>query len=273
MRRILMTGAGGVIGREIARRVPREGEIWRLSGRKEIEPTEGLTVEYMYGDLVDYDFALELCEGVDAIIHMAGNPKEGPWGNLLASNVVGAANLWEAAAQKGVDRVLYGSSNHVLGMYPTTVKLDGSEPLRPDSRYGVTKAFGEALASLYADKYNVKGFVIRIGSFQEKPRSRRELSTWVSARDLAALVRLGLDADYHHEAVFGISANSRSWCDNGRAFALGYRPQDDAEDYVDLLGPLERDTENPVDMLQGGGSAGKEFRGDLAALSKRDAKG
>lgn len=266
MRRIVLTGASGVIGKVLAKNLPREGEVWRLSDIRPLEAQASEKTEAVIGDLTDFDFAMDLCRDADTIIHMAGQPKEGTWDWLFSPNVVCSTNLWEAASQQGVKQVIYGSSNHVYGMYPTSMVLNGNEPLRPDSRYGVTKMFGEGLASLYADKYDLKVFVIRIGSFQKKPRSMRELYSWISPRDMCALVRLGLDADYRHETVFGISGNSRSWYNNARAFELGYRPVDNAEDHIGDIVDLVADPASPEDMLQGGGSSGREFRGDLSRL-------
>ncbi|WP_316860816.1 NAD(P)-dependent oxidoreductase [uncultured Cohaesibacter sp.] len=269
MRRILLTGAAGAIGSVLAKQLPKENEIWRLNDIKQLGEPGADTIEHMSGDLTDYDFVLELCKDVDTIIHLAGQPKEGPWPSLLGPNIICSANLWEAARVNDVKRIIYGSSNHVNGMYPTTSILHGNESTRPDSRYGVTKVFGEGLASHYSDKHNISTFVIRIGSFQLKPRSLRELYTWISPRDMCALVRTGLEAKYRHAIVFGISGNSRSWYDNSLAFSLGYEPTDNSEEHVDCIANLVVDPANPIDMLQGGGSSGREFEGDLPYLLNR----
>jgi uronate dehydrogenase len=267
MRRILLTGAAGSIGSSLRKNLLRDGEVFRLC---DIAPiVDDGEDDIAIGDLADPAFAAEVCRDVDAVVHMAGNPKESSWEKLIGPNLIAVTNLWEAARTNGVKRIIFGSSNHVLGMYPAGLELDETDVLRPDSRYGATKAFAEAVASLYADKYGIKSFLVRIGTFAEKPENLRALSTWISPRDLTAIVRVGLDADYHCETVFGISLNSRAWCDNSRAFALGYDPQDDAEDFLadvdPTAGPL-----GPVAMaLQGGGSAAKEFAGDLDMLRRR----
>lgn len=267
MRRILLTGAAGGIGSMLRKTLPREGEVFRLC---DIAPMEGSEEEdIVIGDLADAAFAAEVCRDVDAVVHMAGQAKESPWEKLIGPNLIAVTNLWEAARANGVERIVFGSSNHVLGMYPAGLELDETDPVRPDSRYGATKVFAEAVASLYADKYGVKSFLVRIGTYAEKPENVRALSTWISPRDLTALIRVGLDADYHCETVFGISRNSRAWCNNSRALALGYDPQDDAEDFAAKVNSAGGPREPVAAALQGGGSAAKEFLGDLNMLSKR----
>lgn len=265
---ILLTGAAGGIGTLLRRTLAREGEILRLN---DIAPmgAAGAGEEIMQGDLADAAFTHALCRDVDAIVHMAGNRKESPWERLIGPNLIAATNLWEAARANGVGRIIFGSSNHVVGMYPAGQVLDERTPPLPDSRYAVTKIFAEGLGSLYADKFGIKSFLIRIGSYEPKPSSLRSLSTWISPRDLTAIVRVGLDADYHCETVFGVSRNTRAWCDNARAFALGYAPQDDAEEHLADIDATAGPTGAVASALQGGGSAAKEFAGDLDMLQRR----
>lgn len=265
MRRILLTGAAGGIGSMLRRSLPREGEVFRLCDIAPLEGDEDIAV----GDLADLGFAMDACRDVDAIVHMAGVAKESPWEKLIGPNLVAVANLWEAARANGVKRVVFGSSNHVLGMYPAGLGLDETDPVRPDSRYGATKVFAEAVASLYADKYGIKSYLVRIGTYAERPENLRALSTWISPRDLTALVRTGLEAHYHNETVFGISRNTRAWYDNSRAFALGYAPQDDAEDFLAEIDPAAGPRGAVAETMQGGGSAAKEFAGALELLKGR----
>lgn len=270
MRRILLTGAAGSIGSLLRQSLARPGEVMRLSDVTSIKAGTG--EEVMIGDLTDPDFANELCRDVDAIVHMAGQRKETSWDKLIGPNLIAVTNLWEAARINGVERVVFGSSNHALGMYPTGTVLDDDNLPRPDSRYGATKVFAEALGSLYADKYGIRSLLLRIGTYEARPTSLRSLATWISPRDLTALIRLGLDADYHCETVFGVSRNDRAWCDNARAYALGYAPQDNAEDYVGEIDPLAGPQGEVAQALQGGGSAAKEFAGDLDLLRRRQGR-
>ena len=115
------------------------------------------------------------------IIHLGGFSVEGPWETILQSNIIGCYNLFEAARRKGVKRVVFASSNHAVGFYPRHHHIGVDVTVRPDSRYGVSKAFGEALGSLYADKHGLRVLCLRIGNVGDKPLDKRRLSIWISA--------------------------------------------------------------------------------------------
>ena len=107
--------------------------------------------------------------GVDGIVHLGGFSVEGPWETILNANIVGCYNLFEAARRKGVKRVVFASSNHAVGFYPRQRKIGVDAPVRPDSRYGVSKAFGEALGALYAYKHGLRVTCLRIGNVGDAP--------------------------------------------------------------------------------------------------------
>jgi len=143
------------------------------------------------------------------------------------------------------------------------------DPIRPDSRHGVSKAFGEAVGRLYADKYGVSCVCLRIGTFAERPHGRRALSTWISPRDMVQLVRRSLDApDVHFEIVYGVSANQRSWWDNPGAERLVYQPMDDAELYAEevLWVTAPSETTEVGRLFQGTPFCAIEFSGDTSAI-------
>ncbi len=136
---------------------------------------------------------------------------------------------------------------------------------KPDGRYGVSKAFGEDLASLYAHKHGIKAFCMRIGSCFERPTNRRMLSTWLSFPDLERLVRVGLAADYLFEIVYGQSRNTRAFWDNSNAYRLGYDPQDNAEVFAAAV--EDKVSGNPLsDELQGGDFVPPDFSGNFGKL-------
>ena len=93
-----------------------------------------------------------------------------------SANIIGCYNLFEAARRKKVKRVVFASSNHAVGFYPRQRKIGTDEPVRPDSRYGVSKAFGEALGALYAYKHGLRVTCIRIGNFADAPVDLRRLA-------------------------------------------------------------------------------------------------
>ena len=150
-------------------------------------------------------------------------------------------------------------------MAQVTALLRGvDDKVRPDSRYGVSKAFGEALGSFYAKKFGLGVLSIRIGNIDDYPVDERRLSIWVSPRDLVQLIRIGLEhPDLGYEIVWGASANARAWWDNEPAHRLGYRPQDHAEDHRDraLAAETERTPNAVADYFQGGDFCAFDFAG------------
>jgi uronate dehydrogenase len=253
MKRILLTGAAGNIGTRL-RELLRGKYDLRLSDRAPIEELgEGET--FARADLADLSQLVPLMTGIDGIVHLGGIPAEDTFENILHSNIVGTYNLFEAARQRGVKRVVFASTNHVVGFYGREPRITHDGTVRPDSRYGVSKAFGEALASLYADKNGAQVMCIRVGAFLDEPFTMRHLAMWVSPRDLTQLVEIGLEhPDLHFEIVYGVSENARSWWDNANAKRLGYAPRDNSEEYAAHI--LETEGENPEEerfrQVQGG---------------------
>jgi uronate dehydrogenase len=258
-KRILLTGAAGLLGGVLRRSFAEQFQLLRLSDIVSLgEAGEG--EEIVTCDLADAAAVEALCKGMDAIIHLGGIPYETGWPELLRSNIIGTINLYEGARRAGVDRVIFASSNHATGMHPNDRTLSGESPARPDSRYGLTKAIGEDVAALYAYKHGIRSFCIRIGSCLPKPDNKRALSTWLSHGDFVRLVQVGLKADYVHEIVYGVSKNTRSWWDNSAAYRLGYEPQDDAEVYAAEVGDIELKTDLARNY-QGGNFVPDEFSG------------
>ncbi len=201
--------------------------------------------------------------GVDAIVHLGGQSVEGPWSAVLERNIVGAYNLFEAARLEGVRRVVFASSCHAVGFYRLDQTIEADAYFKPDTRYGVSKVFGEALGALYADKYGFDVLSIRIGNVAERPVDRRRLTSWLSPRDLAQLVRIGIETPrLGHRVVFGMSRNTGSCWNNAAAFALGYAPQDDAIDHAHAIDPTPPDPNDPAQVYQGGPFVLAETGGD-----------
>ncbi|HEV8259671.1 MAG TPA: NAD(P)-dependent oxidoreductase, partial [Burkholderiales bacterium] len=135
---------------------------------------------------------------------------------------------------------------------------------KPDSRYGLSKVLGEQLGSLYVDKYGMQVFCMRIGNVNLAPADKRRLSIWISPRDFAQLVKIGVEhPDIRFEIVYGVSGNQRSWYDNSNAERLGYRPQDDAEAYAAAVLAKEKPGADPrTETFQGGTFVLAEIGGD-----------
>lgn len=231
MHSILLTGASGGVGTFLRKELANRYRL-RLS---DLRPIANIAAResFMAGDCASLDDMLRVTAGVDGIIHLGGYSVEGPWETILQSNIIGTYNLYEAARRNGVKRVIFATSNHAIGFYKRTERIDHTAYPKPDGRYGLSKMFGEGVASLYADKYDVSSLCIRIGNVAMQPIDVRRLSIWISPRDLAQLIGIGLEhPDIRFEIVYGASDNARGWWDNANAHRLGYRPVDRSEDYA-----------------------------------------
>jgi uronate dehydrogenase len=244
MGRILITGAAGGVGSFLVAGLPGLG--WQIRGFDLRPGPDAEAVDWMVGDVRDPDALDAALADVEAVVHLAGIPHEAPFPALLSANIDGTYQVFEAARRAGVMRIVYASSNHAVGFTPRAKLVGVDVRPRPDTRYGLTKVFGEGLASLYVDRYGMRVACLRIGSCFARPSSVRQLSTWLSPGDAVRLVHACLSApDLHYAVVYGISANTRGWWDLAPARALGYRPQDDAERYAPEIlaehGPLDDD--------------------------------
>src|SRR6478672_9697399 len=252
MQKILITGAAGDVGTRL-RKLLKGVYSLRVSDIR--KPADlGADDEFVAADLGDYEQTKQITAGIDGIVHLGGYSVEGPWEAIHKANIVGCYNVFEAARRNGVKRILFPTSNHAVGFYRRDQKIDHRVYIKPDSRYGVSKVFGEALGSLYADKYGMEVFMMRIGNVGPRPIDKRRLSIWFSPRDLAQLVSIGIDhPGIKFEIVYGISRNKRAWYDNSNAYRLGYQPQDDSEVYAAEVLAMNEKPGDPVAELHQGG--------------------
>ncbi|CAG6393952.1 NAD(P)-dependent oxidoreductase [Streptomyces cocklensis] len=254
-RTILLTGAAGGLGTMMRGLLPSYGYELRLLDMLPIEGEPGAIT----ADLADRDALREAVRGVDAIVHLAGISLESTFDKILRANIEGTYNLYEAAREEGVRRVVFASSNHAVGFTP---RPQGDDPLipidtprRPDTFYGLSKCFGEDLAQLYADLHGIDTVSIRIGSCFPEPTTVRMLSVWMSPADGARLLHAALTAEVAgHTVVYGSSANTRLWWDLDPARALGYDPQDDSESFAPavLAAQGDLDPDDPAHANLGG---------------------
>jgi uronate dehydrogenase len=248
---VLVTGSSGTIGTALMQRLPGLGWEARPFDRAN---GQDITVA------ADLDAA---AIGVDAIVHLAGQATEATWPVIRDANIEGTFQVFEAARRNGVRRIVYASSNHAVGFTPVSKQLPPDLPPRPDTLYGVSKVFAEALGRYYVDRYGMQVACIRIGTFEPLPPDNRSLSTWLSPDDCARLVDACLRApDLTYALLWGISNNTRRAWSLDSALALGYRPQDDAEDHLDAV---PEGAAYPSDAFVGGGFTSVGFGIDEVA--------
>ncbi len=253
--KLLLTGAAGAVGRALRPMLPQIARSVVLSDLAAIDDA-GPHETFRQCDLGDKAAVDALFEGVDGVIHLGGISIEKPFDLILNGNIVGLYNVFEAARHHGKPRIIFASSNHVIGFYRRDQRLDSTVLPKPDTLYGLSKAFGENVASLYFDKFGQECLSVRIGSCFPKPRDRRMLATWLAVEDLFDLCVRAFEAPrLGHTIVFGASANEETWWDNGNAAFLGWQPKHSsakwrAEVYANA--PVQQ-PDDPAVVFQGGG--------------------
>ncbi|MBD8605235.1 NAD(P)-dependent oxidoreductase [Aeromicrobium sp. CFBP 8757] len=248
--KVLVTGAGGSIGRALGRGLPDLGHDLR---GLDLTPAAvaGYEHDWVVGDCLDAATVDAAVRGVDAVVHLAGNPDEDSLPDALASHAHTTAHLLEAMVRHDVRRIAYASSNHAVGRTPHDAPLTTSVRPRPDTFYGVAKVAGEALLSLYVDRYDIGAVAMRIGTFADAPETVRQLSTWLSPADTVRMVDAAIThPDPGYTVVNGISANTRGWWDLEPGRAIGFDPQDDAERHADSI--VARPEDDVEDAFVGG---------------------
>lgn len=229
---LVLTGAGGQLGRVLRPRLLARGIPLRAV---DIAPLTATTTSEstITGDLRDADVIDRALDGATAILHLAGTSVERPLPEIIENNLIALHALYEGARRHRIQRIVFASSNHTIGMYPAGHKLRLSDPYRPDGFYGISKIWGEAIGRLYWDKYGIEGVALRIGSALPRPTEPRHLATWLGHDDLEHLVLQSLTAPIsQYLPVWGVSANTASCWDNGEAAELGYHPTQNAADYA-----------------------------------------
>ncbi|HEV7346463.1 MAG TPA: NAD(P)-dependent oxidoreductase [Devosia sp.] len=242
MPRILLTGAAGRLGTHLRHWFAARGRAFLATDI--VAPADGASVEI--ADLADRAAIDRLmAQDISAVVHLGGMAKEAGWQTVLEANIMGAYNVFESARTAGVRRVVFASSYHVQGMYETSqTPITPTDAYRPDTLYGVSKAFGETLSRLYFDKFGIECLAIRICTAGQ-PGTPREARLWCNRDDLASLVDHALDVpQLGHRTVFGISDNPNAPFANPPAPDFGWTPSHGS---LELGTPDPRDPLDPAD--------------------------
>ena len=261
MTKVALTGARGQLGTVLRAELIKRGVNLRSAGgSKPLTPMfEGEDV--CHGDLRDPAVVDRMLEGVDVCVHLAGTSVERPLPEITENNLEGLYELYEGARRHRVKRMVFASSNHAFGMYSVDDRLDPGCAYRPDSFYGLSKVWGEAMTRMYWDKHGIEGISIRIGSCLPRPTEFRHLSTWFGHEDFFQMITQCLVVrQVGYLAVWGISYNTRRYCNFGEDEKhLGYEPKQNAEIYA---AEILKQT-NPLDPIaqryQGGGFVTGDF--------------
>jgi dTDP-4-dehydrorhamnose reductase len=232
---VLVTGASGSVGAAL-RPFLRPGHRLRLQYRTRPFTDLSSLEEAVQADVEDLAAAERLMQGADAVVHLAGQARSrATWEEVRGPNIDGTYNIFEAARRAGVRKVVFASTNHVMGMYDRdrAWPIRPEQAIRPDGYYGASKAFGEALARYYADACGMSMICLRIGWVLDRPFNEQGLRMWLSPRDLGQIVRLSLDTPIRFGIYYAVSGNRRChWDFENARRELGFCPLDDSEAFA-----------------------------------------
>lgn len=255
LKKIVLTGACGALGTVLREPLSKLADTLVSTDIAPAPETLLPNEIFVQADLAERDQIDPLMEGAEMVVHFGSYVDEGPFETLLGPNFIGAYNIYESAYRAGVRRVIFSSSVHAVGMYRANEGIDLDARHRPDTFYGLAKCFTEDMARMYWEKRGLETVSLRIFSCTPEPANARALSTWLSYPDLVRLVIRAIDSPtVGYTEIFGISNNDRAQVSNAKASFLGYRPQDNAEDYADkVLGKgMTPDPQDPQHMCLGG---------------------
>ena len=236
IRKIVLTGAHGALGTTLREPLSRICDSLVSTDIKPA-PADLLPNEtWVAADLARMDQVAPLMDGAEMVVHFGAIVDEAPFDVLWGPNFVGAYNVWESAFRAGVRRIIYASSIHAVGMHATAAGIDTDVAHRPDTFYGLAKCFAEDLGRMYWEKRGLESIHLRILSCTPEPQNIRALGTWLSHRDMVQLVLRAVDTPIVGFTVaYGVSANTRTPVSNARVPFLGYRPEDNAEDWAHAI--------------------------------------
>ena len=242
MEKLLITGTSGVIGKILVQKLADSFDIYSVD-----QNLTGLPGRLFKADLSYYEqiaSVISAISDVRIIVHLAADPNpDAPWQSVLKNNIVATRNVFEAAKENRVKRIVFASSNHVTGAYegiPPTSHLSANprmittvDPIKPDTDYGTSKAFGEAVARQYHELYGMEVICLRIGTVladDDSTKDERFLKTWLSHNDLVQLVTKSICSENVKFGIYyGVSNNKgRFWDISNAEQELDFHPQDDA---------------------------------------------
>jgi uronate dehydrogenase len=253
-RPVLLTGASGALGRVLTKGLAKAGIALRLTDIAPFPDELPPGAAFTRADIEDGVALLRLAEGCGAILHFGGAASDRPFEEVIGPNVRGLFHVFEAARRESA-RVMFASSNHAIGFHERSERLDADCAYRPDSYYGLSKAYGELMGRLYWDKHGVESVSVRIGSCFPEPVDARMLATWLSYADLVRLAERCVAAERTGCAmIWGASANARGFWGRDDRDLLGWAPLDSADPFTERLADVVTD-DPAAERHQGGAYA------------------
>jgi nucleoside-diphosphate-sugar epimerase len=226
---LAITGGSGRIATALRPLLRERYQLRLLDVREPAGSLDG--DEFVTLDAADLAAAESALAGANAVIHLAANPSPaGSWASVRTNNIEATFSVFEAARRRGARKVILASTNHVMGFYnlEQAWPIHTTSAIRPDSLYGVSKAFGEALARYYSDAFDMSMICLRIGWFTtSQPNSGDLNSLWISARDLGQIVLRSLETSRRF-GIYNATSNNpqHHWDLETARDELGYAPLD-----------------------------------------------
>ena len=251
--KIVLTGASGRLGSYLREPLSKITKKLVSTDKEDIGKTLHNEV-FKKLNIKNFKEVNKIFKKTDLIIHFGAYSNEGPFQEILDSNILGTYNIWKSAKKNKIKRIIFASSIHSVGMYRANETINHKVMHKPDTFYGLSKCFGENLAQMYWDKCGIECLTIRILSCA-KVTSKRSLSTWLSYDDLIRIViqstkikKLGF------EIIYGVSNNKRLNVDNTNATRkLKINIKDNAEKFLNKLEQkLDIKKDKPGDQYLGG---------------------
>jgi len=237
MRRSLITGSAGSIGNHLVRTLSSHYEICGFDR----EPTPQLA-DAIIAELSDRDALLQAARGADVVVHLAGNRSaNADWDEILNSNIIGTHNVFEAAREAGVGKIVYASTCQVTFGYGEHAYQSPDMYPRSLSYYAVSKVTGEQLGHLYSRRHAIDVICLRLGLFTSTglvPAARQVTGRFIGREDTTRLFRRAIDAIGVRFAIaYGVSDSSLLSFDLESAREdLGYVPVEREDDHLESPG-------------------------------------
>ncbi len=223
--KVAVTGASGKAGRACVRELlHREHDVRSVDVVPPVEPA----APFLFADLTDFGQTVECLAGVEAVVHLAAIPAPNIHTEqaTFRTNMLSTYNVFEAARLLRLDRVVWASSETILGLPfdrepPAYAPIDEEHPPRPESSYALSKLLSEELGRQLHRWTGTPHVALRFSNIMEPPDYERFPSFWsdaslrrwnlwgyVDARDVAQSCRLALDADVGAEHFIVAAADT-----------------------------------------------------------------